>query len=209
MQVFDRWGSRTTRPLSSENVRARMKKENERQVWRQMSRTLGAGWLLIVLASSARAQDPQPVATLDLPLWGDRVFESRVTRVASGDSLVVRDGDLELLVRLARVSVPNHLGEGDAGARNYLATRLVGQVTVRIERESDGNEAARGLVLTDGTDVRQGLVARGLVWYCRGSRQEETLEVAESEARRAGLGVWGVYGRPMEERKRVCTESAL
>ena len=127
--------------------------------------------------------------------------QARLVRVIDGDTIEVDLGAAQERVRYIGIDAPELAGPGAPQpfaeeARAYNA-RLVGGGALVLERDvSDRDRYGRLLryVYADGTLVNRALVAAGLARaaaYPPDTRLQASLEAAQAEARRAGLGLWG------------------
>lgn len=124
-----------------------------------------------------------------------------VERIVDGDTLVVRDGDTEVRVRLIGIDTPEAGPEPECGAD--AATARLRELTPdgsRVWATSDRepfdryDRALRYLWTSDARFVNEALVAEGHAEALRippNTRHAERFADAERAARAAGLGRWG------------------
>ena len=165
---------------------------------------------LAVTALSVAPVAARPVAPEDP--HARTLEQARVVSVHDGDTITVRIGERNEKVRLVGIDAPELNDERaayrDAGyaARDFARSLLSGK-TVTLERDArqpdrDGyTRLLRYVILGDGTNVNEELVRRG---YARvynrfdfGMKRE--FKEVETDAKRAGLGVWSLPPGPSRE----------
>lgn len=132
-----------------------------------------------------------------LPLWAcsSPPETATVTRVIDGDTIIIDTGHR---VRYIGIDTPEVYPEREAyGMEAWQANRqLVEGKQVRLERDvSDKDKYGRLLryIYADDIFVNAELVRRGLAEakaYPPDTKHQDLLEQVETEARRAGRGMW-------------------
>jgi endonuclease YncB( thermonuclease family) len=122
-------------------------------------------------------------------------FSGRVTGVADGDTIDVLWNRRELTVRLHGVDCPEKSQPFGRAARRFTSELVFGKM-VRV-RVTDIDRYGRfvGIVAVDGERgtriLNEALVVAGLAWWYRQyAPGDRRLEELESEARKAGRGLW-------------------
>lgn len=138
------------------------------------------------------------------------VMRGRVTHVADGDTLSVRQGSRTVKVRLVDIDAPELSQPHGRDARDALEALVLREaVTVR----TTGNDRYRRVLGRverdrDGLDVNLELVRQGHAWaYNRGSErraERRAVEGLEAQARLARRGLWTNANpeRPSDWRRR-------
>ncbi|MEI2415631.1 thermonuclease family protein [Orrella sp. JC864] len=155
------------------------------QLWPQLQGYLGG-------------REPQPGPPDGQPY----VLSGTVTAVADGDTVTLSVGQARHRIRLASIDAPE-IGDGrerpgqpyaQAARRGLQA--LVGNATVQArcyERDQYERDIC-DLILPDGVNVNQALVAQGLAWANRQGRdrhlRDRGLIGLEQQARQARRGLW-------------------
>ncbi len=124
----------------------------------------------------------------------------RVERVVDGDTLDVACPGLESRVRLLRVDTPEREQPGYAASTAALRGLVAaGEVHLDFEREDEPLRDRYGRVLAyvfaDGRSVNLEMVRMGWTRFDSGfggGRYANDFESAETEARRARRGLWGM-----------------
>lgn len=122
----------------------------------------------------------------------ETVLVGRVVGVHDGDTItVLTDGNKSVKVRLDGIDAPESKQAFGARAKETLSDLVFGKtVAVRV-RTTDRYGRTIGRVQVGGLDVNVEMVRMGFAWWYRAYAKRDTvLEAAESEARRAGRGLW-------------------
>jgi micrococcal nuclease len=123
--------------------------------------------------------------------------EAVVVRVIDGDTIGVLPSEGEEPVRLIGIDA-NEQGESLADeATTFLAGLVDGKTVLLVSDQSDRDRFGRLLryVFVDDLLVNEELVRNGLAYarrYPPDTAMAERLEQAEAEARRLGVGLWGI-----------------
>jgi micrococcal nuclease len=113
-----------------------------------------------------------------------------VTRVLSGDTLVVSDGKGELEIRLADIGAPQG-SEYYTPASRMLLSNMVSGKTVRVVITGrDGANRAFGRVFVGPLNVNLALVQRAAAWLCIEYATNTDYLPYENDAIRFRRGLW-------------------
>lgn len=117
----------------------------------------------------------------------------RVSRVADGDSIEIKEAGRVTRVRLYGVDAPELNQKHGPEARDWLADQILNQ-KVRVEvMDIDQYDRVVGLVFLNEAPVNQTLVASGQAWvygrYCSIGLCRQ-MKKDEKEARLKRLGLW-------------------
>jgi endonuclease YncB( thermonuclease family) len=117
-------------------------------------------------------------------------FGGVVVKIHDGDTIsVVRRGHAEK-VRLAGIDCPELRQSFGSRAKNFTNRLASGQmVTVRVQGSDDYGRRIGVVILPDGRSLNRELVAAGLAWKAKESKNKELAKL-EKEARRAKRGLW-------------------
>lgn len=117
-------------------------------------------------------------------------FESRVVRVASGDTLIVERDGREVELRLVDIGAPQGSQFLAPTSRSTLESMVRGR-TVRVEITGvEKGVRLYGRVFAGQLDVARAQVQRGNAWVCWDYVLDTELRPVESEAQRHRRGVW-------------------
>lgn len=127
------------------------------------------------------------------------VLTGRVARVGDGDTLDLdAPGHPRLRIRLQGIDAPELAQEHGREAKAALETLALGrEVQVRTGRK-DAHNRRLGVVLLDGQDLNQALVAAGHAWHNARFASELPPETtqryarAQTEARAQRRGLWQI-----------------
>ena len=159
--------------------------------------------LVLILAAAFFYYRPDPA--INFP-WdgrsetaGQKEFSGRVSRVADGDSIEMKQSGRTIRIRLYGIDAPELNQDHGPEARDWLADRLLGK-TVRIETQDiDQYERLVALVFIDDAPINQALVSAGQAWvyerYCSIDLCRQ-MQRDEREARQKKLGLWGKKDKP-------------
>jgi len=117
-------------------------------------------------------------------------FAGVVVKIHDGDTIsVVRRGHAEE-VRLAGIDCPELRQAFGPRAKNFTSQLASGQmVTVRVQGTDDRGRHLAVVVLPDGRSLNRELVAAGLAWKIKTSKNKELTKL-ERSARSAKRGLW-------------------
>jgi endonuclease YncB( thermonuclease family) len=102
---------------------------------------------------------------------------------------VVRRGRAEK-VKLAGIDCPELRQSFGPNAKTFTSRLTSGQVvTVRIHGTDEKGNIVGVVVLPDGRSLNRELVAAGLAWQLKDSKNKQVAQL-EKEARRAKRGLW-------------------
>ena len=122
-------------------------------------------------------------------------WEGQVVKVFDGDTVSVKRGRQEVVIRLYGVDAPEKTQEAGPESKGFAAALLVGK-TVRVEPvDQDRHGRTVGLVFVDGDKcLNVELVREGHAWfyerYCTREELCAELRRLEEEAREAERGLW-------------------
>jgi endonuclease YncB( thermonuclease family) len=122
----------------------------------------------------------------------------RVVGVSDGDTITVLDAEkVTHKIRLSGVDAPEKAQPFGERAKQQLSD-LVYQATVRvIHDKTDRYGRIVGKVMLNGEDVNIQMIHAGLAWHYKAYEYEQpaldrvTYPVAELNARRKAIGLWG------------------
>lgn len=117
-------------------------------------------------------------------------IRGKVVSIADGDTLTVLVDRQQVKVRLEGIDSPEAKQAFGARAREALG-KLVHdkQVTVKVTGK-DRYGRSLGVVLLDGVNVNQKMVADGYAWHFKRYSKDKTLAELEVKARSAKAGLW-------------------
>ena len=119
-------------------------------------------------------------------------ISGQIVAVKDGDSLVLLSDGREIEVRLAEVDAPEFgqpYGRRAKEALSVLAFGRDAKLEV-VDHDRYGRTVAR--VIVGDVDVNREMVRTGAAWVYRDYAHRIELYDVESEARRAGLGLWAL-----------------
>jgi endonuclease YncB( thermonuclease family) len=114
----------------------------------------------------------------------------RVVAVTDGDTITIRDGTREYVVRLRGIDAPETrqpFGEESKGA---LAKKVFGKAIVAEWRGKDKYGRLVAAVFVDGRCLNREMVAEGWAWHYTKYDSDRQLSDAEQAARGRRLGLW-------------------
>jgi endonuclease YncB( thermonuclease family) len=117
-------------------------------------------------------------------------FAGVVVKIHDGDTIsVVRRGHAER-VRLAGIDCPELRQAFGNRAKNLTSRLASGQmVTVHVQGSDDYGRKLGVVTLPDGRSLNRELVAAGLAWKVKTSKNKQVAKL-ENDARRAKRGLW-------------------
>jgi endonuclease YncB( thermonuclease family) len=182
-----------------------------------MNSGLARSFLLCLLmetaGAAAGAQNPRPsqlvpfappplddrpvLARQDVLTVAEEVSTGTIVRIDDGDSVVVREANQPVRLRLDGVDAPEISQPFGSQSRDYLASLVLNKsVRVRVKgRAARGGESRARLEL-NGADVSALLLRDGMARYCSQHSEDAALRQAESDARKAGRGLWAAPETP-------------
>jgi micrococcal nuclease len=140
----------------------------------------------------AQEQAPAPDAAPDVLRAPGPAFTAKVIGVHDGDTVtVLRDGNVQVKIRLAGIDAPELRQDFGSAAKESAGELAVGDVMIRPGATDRYGRTVADVVLADGRTLNREQVARGMAWWYREYAPKD-LELArlESEAKRAGRGLW-------------------
>ncbi len=140
-------------------------------------------WLLLVCACAFTAAD---AASSNAVLLG------KVTRVVDGDTLDVLLATGKIRVRLHGIDAPERNQAGGPAAAAWLTQQLLNQPVDLEPVSQDRYERMVAVVHFAGRNINRELVRNGHAWAYRHYLRKADRELCslESQARRAGAGLW-------------------
>jgi len=122
-----------------------------------------------------------------------RGIEGKVVKVTDGDTITIltAEGKQER-IRLTDIDAPEKGQNFSEKSRQHLAGLVAGKtVTARYQenRREDIYGRILGMVYVEGVNANEEMVAAGLAWVYRGSRNSKMRQL-QDEARRKGLNIW-------------------
>jgi endonuclease YncB( thermonuclease family) len=117
-------------------------------------------------------------------------FSGIVMRVQDGDTISVSRGSSVEDVQLAGIDCPELRQSFGARARKFTERLASGQMVMVRAQGRDTNGNVLGVViLPDGRTLNRELVAAGLAWKLKESKNKSVAQL-EKDARRAKRGLW-------------------
>lgn len=150
---------------------------------RRHSVLLHSVWMGIVIWTIA--------TLLPVPVYAKAfTFGGVVVKIHDGDTIsVVRRGHAEK-VRLAGIDCPELRQSYGNRAKQFTSGLASGQmVTVRVQSSDDSGRLVGVVTLPDGRSLNRELVAAGLAWKLKESKNKQLTQL-EKDARRAKRGLW-------------------
>ncbi len=117
-------------------------------------------------------------------------LEGVCIRVADGDTITIKAGNVEEKIRLDGIDAPESSQPSGREAKQYLSGRVLKQ-TVRVEgSQRDRYGRLLGTVYVGGKNINLEMLRKGWAWdYVQYSKGGE-YTLAEREARQAKRGLW-------------------
>jgi endonuclease YncB( thermonuclease family) len=117
-------------------------------------------------------------------------FSGIVMRIHDGDTISVSRGSAVEDVQLAGIDCPELRQSFGARAKGLTERLASGQmVQVRAQGRDDNGRLLGVVILPDGRTLNRELVAAGLAWKVKESKNK-TVAQLEKDARRAKRGLW-------------------
>jgi endonuclease YncB( thermonuclease family) len=143
-----------------------------------------------------------------LSLAADRPFRVRVTGIADGDTIYVRDpGGNTAMVWIEGIDAPEPRQPYGARAKYSLRNLVSMRTVIVVPSRMDRSGHIVGRVFLGDLDIGLEQVRRGMAWYDDGADFEDTrdraYEAAEASARREGAGLWKGHPVPPWEYRRT------
>ncbi|MCU0868785.1 MAG: thermonuclease family protein [Burkholderiales bacterium] len=132
------------------------------------------------------------VGCASAPPTDARTFEGRVAWVADGDTLRVRQGRDEAVVRMLYIDAPERDQPGGRDATRALQRLVRGsEVQVRTRgRDRYGRWLGEVVRLPDRLDVNHEMVRSGHAWASARGAQRPRFDAAQRAAQTARIGLW-------------------
>jgi len=148
----------------------------------------------------------------DLVLVQEEIFDARVVRVASGDSLTVEYEHVARDLQFEAVLLPED-PKLRAAAADLVRQHVLGKrVRVHITGYLQEGKVPVGWVALDD-DIRCDLLRAGLAMYCPRYAEGPRLEAAEREAKAEKRGMWADRGRagprPCDRQRAAADKTAV
>jgi micrococcal nuclease len=136
------------------------------------------------------------------PVWD--IWEGKVRQIIDGDKIIVELGSASnrkaKKLRIARIRCPQKGQYQWEEAKKLTATLLLGKTKVFSMLQSDSGDNPMeyedspgiyvGVPMAAVEDIAKTLVKAGLAWHYRKYSADPELDKLESEARKAGRGIW-------------------
>lgn len=119
-------------------------------------------------------------------------YKAQVVSVTDGDSLLVsRDRNSEKVI-LYGVDCPELKQEFGSEARKFTVDSCFGKtITIKPHGTDPRGRVIADVTLSDGTDLNQELVRKGLAWWSdKYAPSDKTLKNLHQSAKSAKLGLW-------------------
>ena len=119
-------------------------------------------------------------------------FSGTVVSVQDGDTLTVQSLERTVRVRLSGLDCPERNQPFGRDALAFTTDLALGRTATIIEESRDRyGRVVASVVLADGRNLNEQIVAAGLAWWYRTlAPYNRTLEALESEARHHRRGLW-------------------
>ena len=118
-------------------------------------------------------------------------FAARVVGVADGDTITVLHDQKPIRIRLAGVDAPERRQAWGNRARQFTAAACFNRTVTVHERDRDQfGRVVADIILPDGQNLGDALVANGLAWHYRRYSSSMRLAALEHKARDARRGLW-------------------
>ena len=127
----------------------------------------------------------------DLLLVAEEVFQTTVSEIVDGDSVVVQDLGKRVRLRLHGVDAPE-LSQPFGREAHAFLTKLITGKTITVRRRSRSRAGAETIARleADGADVSAALISSGLAWHCGRFAENRDLAIAQQVAKDGKRGLW-------------------
>jgi endonuclease YncB( thermonuclease family) len=130
------------------------------------------------------------IAAASAPAVAAEEIAGTVTEVVSGDTLVLRSGERNVVVRLADIDAPQGAQYFAPGARGLLSGMVLNhEVRVEVTGRNDAGQVF-GRVRYQALDVNLEMVKRGAAFVCWDFPVDTYFTPWEAAARRQQIGLW-------------------
>ena len=133
----------------------------------------------------------------------------KVVGISDGDTITIIDtSNSRYRIRLDRIDAPERRQPFGEKSKQYLSSLIFGK-QVKIEyQKKDRYGRILGVVFCDNQEINLVMVQHGMAWHYSYYDKTEHYAVAEREARRKKIGLWGDPNpiNPYDFRKRKRTQ---
>jgi micrococcal nuclease len=142
-----------------------------------------------------------------LSITADKPLRVRVTGIADGDTIYVRDpGGRTAMVWIEGIDAPEANQPWGSRAKYALRNLVSMRTVIVIPTRISGGGGIVGRVLLGDLDIGLEQVRRGMAWYDDGAdfegSRDRAYKDAEASARREGAGLWKGHPVPPWEYRR-------
>lgn len=136
-------------------------------------------------------------------------ISGKVVGISDGDTITIIDtSNSRYRIRLDRIDAPERRQPFGEKSKQYLSSLIFGK-QVKIEyQKKDRYGRILGVVFCDAQEINLVMVQHGMAWHYSYYDKTELYAVAEREARRKKIGLWGDPNpvNPYDFRKRKRTQ---
>ena len=125
-------------------------------------------------------------------------FQAQVIKITDGDSITVRagtwsgTGDENVKIRLAEIDAPERGQPWGDRSRRELTSLVAGKTVIVQPKGKDRYGRTIAHIVIDGRDVNAVMIERGAAWAYRAYLEDQSLIVAEAQAKSGGVGLWAL-----------------
>jgi micrococcal nuclease len=126
--------------------------------------------------------------SLIFPLPDD--FQGKVVSIADGDTVTVLRGREQVKVRLNGIDAPEKNQSFGTKSKDALAALAFGKTVTVRSSGTDRYGRTLGVIVADGVNVNEQLVANGWAWHYKQYSTDAKLAQLEASAKAGGKGLW-------------------
>ena len=126
--------------------------------------------------------------SLIFPLPDD--FQGKVVSIADGDTVTVLRGREQVKVRLNGIDAPEKNQSFGTKSKDALAALAFGNTVTVRSSGTDRYGRTLGVIVADGVNVNEQLVANGWAWHYKQYSTDAKLAQLEASAKAGGKGLW-------------------